>query len=177
MAAIQRRFTLRISSDYKTVHLLGSWDNYSGQLPLLKDPKKNDEWLGCFQFHGFTLKPGQRYWYYYIIDRHRVSYDPAKDFITEPTTGRKLNILDIPTNTKASSSTSSDSSAQSHRAKSASVPQGRGISPSRIVAPRPKRPLQTRKVINTQYNEAALEVLATCFAHQTLDGPSGDGSE
>lgn len=64
MAAIQLNFTLRTSSGCKTVHLLGSWDNYAGQLPLSKDPKKSGGWLGCFKFQGNTLKQGQRYWYY-----------------------------------------------------------------------------------------------------------------
>ena len=64
MAAIQLNFTLRTSSGCKTVHLLGSWDNYAGQLPLSKDPKKSGGWLGCFKFPGATLKQGQRYWYY-----------------------------------------------------------------------------------------------------------------
>ena len=41
MAAIQLNFTLRTSSNCKTVHLLGSWDGYQGQLPLSKDPKKS----------------------------------------------------------------------------------------------------------------------------------------
>lgn len=64
MAAIQLNFALRTSSGCKTVHLLGSWDNYAGQLPLSKDPKKSGGWLGCFKFQGNTLKQGQRYWYY-----------------------------------------------------------------------------------------------------------------
>jgi len=64
MAAIQLNFSLRTSSGCKTVHLLGSWDNYAGQLPLSKDPKKSGGWLGCFKFQGATLKQGQRYWYY-----------------------------------------------------------------------------------------------------------------
>lgn len=64
MAAIQLNFTLRTSSNCKTVHLLGSWDGYQGQLPLSKDPKKSGGWVGCFKFQGATLKQGQRYWYY-----------------------------------------------------------------------------------------------------------------
>jgi hypothetical protein len=175
MAAIQLNFTLRTSSNCKTVHLLGSWDNYSGQLPLSKDPKKSGGWLGCFKFQGATLKQGQRYWYYYIIDGYHVSHDPAKDSTTEPTTGRKLNILDIPGKTKTSSSAPRESSTrQSRRISTASIPKGRGISPSRIVAPRPERPHQTRQVINTQYDKATLEALTTRFAHQTLDAESDD---
>src|ERR1700761_5894600 len=96
MAAIQLNFSLRTSANCKTVHLLGSWNNYNGQLPLSKDASKTGGWKGTFRFQGTTLKQGQRYWYYYIIDGYHVSHDPARESVTEPTTGRKLNVLDIP---------------------------------------------------------------------------------
>ena len=57
-------FTVRTSPNVKTAHLLGSWDNYSGQLPLSKDPSKAGAWRGTFRFSSSTLPPGQRYWYY-----------------------------------------------------------------------------------------------------------------
>jgi hypothetical protein len=98
MAAVQLSFALRTSSGVKTVHLLGSWDNYAGQLPLSKDKSssKSGAWKGTFRFQGSTLQPGQRYWYYYIIDGYHVSHDPGQESTTEPTTGRTLNILDVP---------------------------------------------------------------------------------
>ncbi|KAF2017836.1 hypothetical protein BU24DRAFT_420893 [Aaosphaeria arxii CBS 175.79] len=162
MAAIQLNFTLRTSSNCKTVHLLGSWDGYQGQLPLSKDPKKSGGWVGCFKFNGSTLQHGQRYWYYYIIDGYHVSHDPARDHTTEPTTGRKLNILDIPSKKSSSSEkTSSRAERQSRRVSSASIPKGRSLSPSRIAAPRPQRPHETRQVINTQYDKATLEALTS----------------
>jgi len=169
MAAIQLNFTLRTSSNAKTVHLLGSWDNYAGQLPLSKDSKKSGGWVGCFKFQGATLKQGQRYWYYYIIDGYHVSHDPARDHTTEPTTGRKLNILDIPAKTASSAHhESSRSNRASRRVSSASIPKGRSLSPSKIVHPRPERPHQTRQVVNTQYDKATLEQLTSRFARQTL---------
>jgi hypothetical protein len=66
MAAVQLSFSIRTSSTVKTVHLLGSWDNYSGQLPLAKDKNssKAGAWKGTFRFQGTTLQAGQRYWYY-----------------------------------------------------------------------------------------------------------------
>jgi hypothetical protein len=66
MAAVQLSFNLRTSSTVKTVHLLGSWDNYSGQLPLAADKAstKAGAWKGTFRFQGTTLQAGQRYWYY-----------------------------------------------------------------------------------------------------------------
>ncbi|KAF1971665.1 hypothetical protein BU23DRAFT_178833 [Bimuria novae-zelandiae CBS 107.79] len=184
MAAIQLNFSLRTSSGCKTVHLLGSWDNYAGQLPLSKDPKKSGGWLGCFKFQGSTLKQGQRYWYYYIIDGYHVSHDPAKDHTTEPTTGRKLNILDIPGKTSKSSTSSSHHSSSrtsasdrsQRRVSTQSIPKGRSVSPSKIVAPKPNRPYQTREVIQTQYDKTTLDALSSRFARQTISPASSTTS-
>ncbi|KFX96903.1 hypothetical protein O988_05113 [Pseudogymnoascus sp. VKM F-3808] len=79
MSAIQLSFDLRTSSTVKTVHLLGSWDNYAGQLPLAKDKNssKSGAWKGTFKFQGSLLQSGQRYWYYYIIDGYHVSHNPV----------------------------------------------------------------------------------------------------
>jgi len=176
MAAIQLNFTLRTSANCKTVHLLGSWDGYQGQLPLSKDTKKSGGWVGTFKFNGATLKQGQRYWYYYIIDGYHVSHDPAKDHTTEPTTGRKLNIIDIPA-AKSSSKTSTSSSADrkaARRVSTASVAKGRSLSPERIVAPKPQRPGQTRQVINTEYDKTTLAELNRRFAQQSIEEDSSD---
>jgi hypothetical protein len=115
MAAVQLSFSLRTSSGVKTVHLLGSWDNYAGQLPLAKDKtsSKSGSWKGTFRFQGATLQPGQRYWYYYIIDGYHVSHDPGQSSTTEPTTGRVLNILDVPSDKKSSHSSHKSSSKSS----------------------------------------------------------------
>ncbi|KAF2200271.1 hypothetical protein GQ43DRAFT_80224 [Delitschia confertaspora ATCC 74209] len=177
MAAIQLNFTLRTSANCKTVHLLGSWDNYAGQLPLSKDPKKSGGWLGCFKFQNGTLKQGQRYWYYYIIDGYHVSHDPAKDHTTEPTTGRKLNILDIPGKTSTSTSSARQSAAanrHSRRVSSSTIPKGRSLSPSKIIAPTPVKPNQTRQIVNSQYNQATLDQLTSRFAHQTISEDDSD---
>jgi len=173
MSSQQLSFKLRVSSSVKTVHLLGSWDGYQGQLPLSKDTKKSGGWTGSFKFNGATLKQGQRYWYYYIIDGYHVSHDPAKDHTTEPTTGRKLNIIDIPA--AKSSSTSSDR--KSRRVSTASVAKGRSLSPERIVAPKPQRPGETRQVINTQYDKTTLEELNRRFAAQSVEDESEDDSD
>jgi len=181
MASIQLNFTLRTSANCKTVHLLGSWDNYQGQLPLSKDPKKSGGWTGCFKFNGATLKQGQRYWYYYIIDGYHVSHDPAKDHTTEPTTGRKLNIIDIPAAKSTSSKTTSSAERKAARrvstASNVSVAKGRALSPERIVAPAPQRPGQTRQVIATQYDKTTLEELNKRFAQQTVEDSSGSEYE
>jgi len=146
MAAVQLSFSLRTSSSVKTVHLLGSWDNYAGQLPLSKDKtsSKSGSWKGTFRFQGATLQAGQRYWYYYIIDGYHVSHDPSQSSTTEPTTGRVLNILDVPqeesskssktSSSKRSSSskhssskdkTSSSSRRESRRDTTSDIPKGR----------------------------------------------------
>lgn len=116
MVAVQLSFSLRTSSGVKTVHLLGSWDNYAGQLPLSKDKtsSKSGAWKGTFRFQGTTLQPGQRYWYYYIIDGYHVSHDPGQDSTTEPTTGRVLNILDVPHEISSHKSSSKSSSSSRH---------------------------------------------------------------
>jgi hypothetical protein len=101
-----------------------------------------------------------------------VSHDPAKEHTTEPTTGRKLNILDIPAAKKSSSSDRA-----SRRTSTATVAKGRSLSPSRIAAPKPQRPGQTRQVINTQYDKTTLEELNRRFAEQELDSDSDDDSD
>lgn len=120
MAAVQLSFSLRTSSSVKTVHLLGSWDNYAGQLPLSKDKtsSKSGAWKGTFRFQGSTLQSGQRYWYYYIIDGYHVSHDPGQSSTTEPTTGRVLNILDVPHEKSSHKSSSKSSSSSKHSSSS-----------------------------------------------------------
>lgn len=173
MAAIQLNFTLRTSANVKTVHLLGSWDNYNGQLPLSKDSSKSGGWKGTFRFQGATLKQGQRYWYYYIIDGYHVSHDPARESVTEPTTGRKLNTLDIPASKSAPAAETKSSSRHSRRT-SANVPKGRPVEKSEIVCPRPYKPQETRKVRTEQFAQPTMEQLTARFAAQQVDSSSGE---
>lgn len=167
MAAIQLNFTLRTSAHCKTVHLLGSWDNYAGQLPLSADSAKAGAWKGTFRFQGQTLKQGQRYWYYYIIDGYHVSHDPARDSVVEPTTGRKLNTLDIPAG-KASDKESAKSTRQSRRT-STGVPKGRPLDKSLIESPRPCKPQETKLIRTMQFQQHTLEQIAAQFAATRLD--------
>jgi len=176
MAAIQLSFSLRTSANCKTAHLLGSWDNYSGQLPLSKDSKKSGGWVGTFKFQGATLKQGSRYWYYYIIDGYHVSHDPAKEFTTEPTTGRKLNILDIPAGKASASASQSSASSKRHsRRVSSDIPKGRALSPSKIQAPTPVKPNQTRQIVAGNYEPATVEALTSRFSLATIE--NGDSSD
>jgi len=200
MAAVQLSFNLRTSSGVKTVHLLGSWDNYAGQLPLSKDKtsSKSGAWKGTFRFQGATLQPGQRYWYYYIIDGYHVSHDPGQSSTTEPTTGRTLNILDVPheksssksSKTSSSSKHSSDkrSSTKHHSSRdskhssstkresrrdslslSVDIPKGRPLSVSQIQSPKPVTPHATKYILETDYGAPTVEELTSRFSGTTID--------
>ncbi|KAI9835432.1 MAG: hypothetical protein M1819_002350 [Sarea resinae] len=165
MAAIQLSFNLRTSTNVKTVHLLGSWDNYNGQLPLSKDTSKGGAWKGTFRFPSTTLKQGQRYWYYYVLDGYHVSHDPAKPYTTEQTTGRNLNIVDIPAGKSAAATTTSK---RSSKTNSVDIPKGRALSPSRIQHPRPVKPNATRKITGYPTSGQTVEELTSRFASSAL---------
>jgi hypothetical protein len=198
MSSVQLSFALRTSSGVKTVHLLGSWDNYAGQLPLAKDKSssKSGSWKGTFRFQGATLEPGQRYWYYYIIDGYHVSHDPGQSSTTEPTTGRILNILDVPaekshksssSHSKSSSSRDKHSSRSSHSSRdkhsssssrrasrrdsnlTVDIPKGRPLSVSEIQSPKPMTPHATKYILQTDYSAPTVEELTSRFSSTTID--------
>lgn len=191
MSATQLSFSLRVSSGVKTVHLLGSWDNYVGQLPLSKDKTSSKgTWKGTFRFQNATLEPGQRYWYYYIIDGYHVSHNPSEVSTKEPTTGRELNILDVPKSKSSSSHKSSSSSKhssssssrhhssssskeKSHRSSRASlsvdIPKGRPLSISQIQAPKPMSPHATKHILNSDFDDDRIDDLAQRFGSAGLD--------
>ena len=175
MAAIQLNFAIRTSAHCKTVHLIGSWDNYTGQLPLSKDANKAGGWKGTFRFQGKTLRQGQRYWYYYIIDGFHVSHDPARDHVVEPTTGRKLNTLDIPAG-KSSSEKESKSSRHSRRS-STGVPKGRPLDKSQIESPRPYKPQETKLIRTMQFQQQTLEMLSAQFASTRIEESEEEESD
>ncbi|KAF2720450.1 hypothetical protein K431DRAFT_226462 [Polychaeton citri CBS 116435] len=169
MSAVQLNFTLRTSANCKSAHLVGSWDNYNGKLPLSKDSAKVGGWKGIFRFQSTTLKQGQRYWYYYIIDGYHVSHDPARPHVVEPTTGRKLNTLDIPAAKATAAATESSDSKRSSRRVSRSTKEGvrgRALSPARIQCPKPQR---AHAITRGEYNAPTVEALAAQFAAQQID--------
>lgn len=59
-------FTLKTPSTIKCVHILGSWDHYHRQVPLVKNEVAGNDfvWSSNFAFPFITLEPGKRYWYY-----------------------------------------------------------------------------------------------------------------
>jgi len=172
MATLQLSFTLRTTSQCKSVHLLGSWDNYQGQLPLARDSSKSSaNWTGTFRFTGGTLNQGSRYWYYYIMDGYHCTHDPAKQSVLEPTTQRKLNILDVPAGSSSTKTSSRDSKRASRR-MSKEIPRGRGVSPSQIKSPKPYNPVQTANIVAQGYNQASVDELTKRFGYSTLEEES-----
>lgn len=181
--AVQLSFALRTSSNVRTVHLIGSWDNYQRQLPLSAvkdDGAKPGSWKGTFRFQGSqALQLGSRYWYYYIIDGYHVSHDPAKEWTTEKTTGRKLNVLNVPGGptakpaakpmAKASLSVQTTNLPSTRdRRQSREVVQGRPISPGRIACPKPQKPYASRGLREADYEVSPIEELEERFASTRL---------
>ena len=163
--AVQLTFTLRTSPNVRTVHLLGSWDNYKNQLPLsaLKgSDAKPGSWKGTFRFQGSqALKLGTRYWYYYTVDGYHVSHDPAKEYVVEPTTGRKLNVLDVPRGDGKAEREAPRHSAKTSEAKyttkrdsrhGVDVPIGRALSPGKIQHPKPTKAYASRQIREADYD-------------------------
>ncbi|EXJ85108.1 hypothetical protein A1O3_05783 [Capronia epimyces CBS 606.96] len=172
--AVQLSFTLRTSPNVRTVHLLGSWDNYKSQLPLssVKDgAAKPGSWKGTFRFQGSNaLKLGSRYWYYYIVDGYHVSHDPAKEFVTEKTTGRKLNVIDVPSGKpgaqaqRPATNTTSYGHSQAGNRHSRDIPQGRALSPGKIQHPKPGKPYASRQLCEADYDRSPIDDLEERFA-------------
>jgi len=123
------------------------------------------------------MQQGQRYWYYYIMDGYHVSHDPAHESVVEPTTGRKLNILDVPAGKSSRSSRSAESAKRSSRRMSKEVAQGRGVSPSQIKSPKPYNPVQTAHLVAADYSQATVAQLTARFGHANLDDESDSDSD
>ena len=173
MAATQLTFTLRTSPNCKTAHLLGSWDGYKGQLPLSRDPGKAGSWKGTFRFQSSTLQPGKRYWYYYIMDGFHVSHDPAKPSTKEPTTGRQLNVLDVPRSGGGGGGYGVPapplSFQQNKRPQmSVEIPTGRGLSPSRIIHPKPSKPYASRGIREADYSRSPVDEVTSSLEKASL---------
>jgi hypothetical protein len=169
---IQLSFSIRVSSSAKAVHLVGSWDSYANQLPLSRDKSssKSGAWKATFRFSSSQLQAGDRYWYYYVLDGHNCAHNPGLPSTIEPTTGRELNILDVP----AEESKKSSSSSKKHSSKSSSkstpltldIPRGRPLSVSEIKSPKPISPGQTKTILT--FAEGEMEDLSVRLARSGL---------
>jgi hypothetical protein len=185
-AKMQLSFSVRVSSSIKQVHLLGSWDNYSEHIPLSKDKSSSKTWSGTFRFPSDLVQPGQRYWYYYILNGYHIIHNPQVESTTEPTTGRELNVLDVSPSASSSSSASSGSSrsksskssasskSSSHHSSSGSskrhrhrssltvdVAKGLPLEPSDIVSPRPISPKTPRHILDAEEEELSSRLAQT----------------
>ncbi|EEP77292.1 predicted protein [Uncinocarpus reesii 1704] len=169
MAALQLNFTLDTPAKVKTVHLLGSWDGYHGQLPLSRlSSGKYSSWGGKFRFQPSMIKPGQRYWYYYILDGYRVYHDPDCESTVERTTKRTLNILDVPANV-------AKRPAPQATPQSPAIPQGRGLSPSRILHPKPSKPYESQRFCEKAYaSQRTMDALNARFRATDLSDSDSD---
>jgi hypothetical protein len=92
------------------------------------------------------------------MDGYHVSYDPAVDFTIEPTTGQKLNILDVP---NGGGSTSGNGHP---RRDSSDIPKGRALSPSKILHPKPSKPYASRHIREGDFVRA-MDQLTRRFAN------------
>lgn len=177
----QLSFTLSTSDRVKSVHLLGSWDNYKQQVPLSES--RAGKWKGTFKFPSSMVKEVSRYWYYFHIDGYKPTHDPNEKSTTEPTTGRKLNILDVPKGSSTSASYArSGAKAPRSTHGSVDIPKGRSISPSKIVHPKPSKPYESRHVREADYSNSPVHELcdklekASLYKLGTVSPPSSVGS-
>jgi len=151
MVATRVSFTLQTPPTIKCVHILGSWDHYSSQLPLVKIKEAEDAhaWGNTFEYQVTTLQPGKRYWYYYILNGYQVSYNTARVAIIEPKTGRALNILDVPTDESTSNRMLGD--------KRTDIPKGQPLDFSQILAPIPV-PSRLSRIHSILFNGNNIEI-------------------
>lgn len=112
------------------------------------------------------------------MDGYRVSHDPAVEYTIEPTTGRKLNILDVPGGKKSTATSSTKTKRGSTHGHGGSEPaKGRALSPSKIQHPKPSKPYASRQIREADF-APTVDDLARRFAGSKLSrSGSGSGSE
>ncbi|KAH6667157.1 GTP-binding protein EsdC [Halenospora varia] len=148
MISTRTSFTLKTPTTIRCAHILGSWDLYSRHLPLMKvkEDKEASTWNNTFEFQVTILQPGKRYWYYYILNGYQVAYDSKNAVMIEPTTGRILNILDVPSDESTSKSLP--------RENQRDIPKGQPLEQCQIVAPVPVSSGPSR-ISSILYNETS----------------------
>ncbi len=103
------------------------------------------------------------------MDGYHVSHDPAQPFTTEPTTGRNLNILDVPAgNSAAPAPAASKRSSHANRG-SVDIPKGRALSPSNIKHPKPQKPYASRGIREADYAMSPVDELSGQFSMATIE--------
>ncbi|KAK6332202.1 hypothetical protein TWF718_002729 [Orbilia javanica] len=98
-------FSIRTPSDTATVHLVGSWDNFSAPLLMGRDSKPNaGTWKVCLGSSKYGtgasidgLKMGGRYTYYFVINGHIQMPDPTvAERVVDPRSGTICSVFNVP---------------------------------------------------------------------------------
>ena len=121
----------------------------------------------------------------YIVDGYQVSHDSGTSSTKEPTTGRTLNILDVPGS--KSSNGYPPPSTLNKRSSTAynplEIPKGRSLSPSKIVHPKPSKPYASKYVREADYSVSpGVDDLAdrleksSLYSTRNISPPSSVGS-
>ena len=111
------------------------------------------------------------------MDGYHVSHDPAQPHTKEPTTGRSLNILDIPRSSVPPADTGAASKRSAANRQSIDIPKGRALSPSKIISPKPSKPYASRKVREADYSASpGLDELSAHLEQASLYGKLGNVS-
>ncbi|KAL2271802.1 hypothetical protein VTJ83DRAFT_1173 [Remersonia thermophila] len=106
-------FMLQTHPSVKTVHLIGSWDNFTKPYTMERDTRRDrGQWRGCYNFQDITheedgsnaskrsggLRMGNTYYYYYEVDGSSETYDPSQPCTTACPylPGQPVNTLFVP---------------------------------------------------------------------------------
>ncbi|KAJ5161912.1 hypothetical protein N7492_007304 [Penicillium capsulatum] len=106
-------FLLTTNPDVRSVHLLGSWDNFSKPYAMERDKRVGPgHWRGCHTFTDIMadapndtaqwrsggLKMGATYWYYYLLNDDVEFYSEVEPVTTKCPLlpGQPVNVLNVP---------------------------------------------------------------------------------
>ena len=110
------------------------------------------------------------------MDGYHVSHDPAVEYTVEPTTGRKLNILDVPNPSGSKKPAGATAAApKSSRRDKGDIAKGRALSPSKIQHPKPSKPYASRQIRESDF-APTVDDLTRRFAGSRLSDSNSDGS-
>ncbi|KAK0124399.1 hypothetical protein ONS95_009360 [Cadophora gregata] len=106
-------FMIQTPHSTQSVHLIGSWDNFTKHYPMERDIRRSrSQWRGCYTFEDIIcdgdgpsspkrtggLKMGSTYYYYYELDDGTEHYDPSIPSTTACPylPGQPVNLLFVP---------------------------------------------------------------------------------
>lgn len=143
---------------------------------------KEDSVIGIMYAHEMKHFREEQYadFLQYLIDNYKFQHDPDTESITEKTTGRRMNILDVDSFLDPPSSRPTSYSALSAvrpESNHSYLAYGRPLSPDRIAAPRPAKPQQAYSTFThaSKARDLAMDTLSRRMATQTID--SSDESQ